>query len=998
MPTSAPFLSLIPRRATQVARRLHGLCWTTASQPTVIAGPVNDPPVELAAAQSQTMAAVLPGELFAPWRPGVRGEPGNDGVIWGNRWFRLSVPAANAEQRGRRVLRWSCHGEATVFIDGQAWAGIDPGHPWCDLPDHACELWIDVGTYETAFWCPGHMGGGPTSRGLRFDGAAISLRNQEAWDARADLLSLLSVAERLAAPRRVPRAWEQWGRQYDMDTLPTPLRPLLRGLSDCCDAFDTGGLAAFVPAVASLRANFPAEWWQPSDCIVGHSHLDLVWLWPEDIGERKSHHTWATMLRLLDRHPSFRFMTTSPLHLRALERRDPELYGRVMAQVAAGRWELTGGFALECDTLLPTGEALARCLAYGQREFRRLCDSPSTVAWLPDCFGFCACLPQILAQGGISGFYTSKATWSAVTRFPYDTFVWRHGEAGITTHLRMEGPDRGQVNRQGDIVQESLYSIGLGDGGGGTTEDQIEAVLRSADLVATPRQRFTDAEGFFTRLTSVRDQLPNWDGEIYLELHRGTLTSQAAYKRAYRAAEQAVQAHEAALAVTGGRALGIDDWERLLFGQFHDALPGTSISEVYHRLLPDLLAYGEVHRAAAARLLDRDGDPGVFNHLPVPRTAVVPADLAPAEAARQETNEGPVAAVALDALGGARALPPAVWQVATDRLDNGLASARFANGRLIGLSVEGDDCGLSAPVELMLHIDHPADFDAWDIDQQALALGEPVPMQDLVVVEHGPARAVLAGTVAIGGSSRAELRWILEAGCPWLRLEIDVDWQERHRLLRLAVPTTWRGRHARFGAPFGSVLRDQRYGGDSVLAQWEVPASRWAAVTDDDGAGLALLTEAQWGFSCRDGLLGVSLLRSPTYPDPDCDRGRHLLRLALGRHRSVADGDRLPSAAAAEALFAPVIQQRGPLPTAPVQFIDAGSLVPVWISPCADGENCILRLHEVAGRRGIASIRAREAVPVDLLEQATGPTLTALDGIIHLPYTPDAIIGLRVRP
>jgi alpha-mannosidase len=263
--------------------------------------------------------------------------------------------------------------------------------------------------------------------------------------------------------------------------------------------------------------------------------------------------------------------------------------------------------------------------------------------------------------------------------------------------------------------------------------------------------------------------------------------------------------------------------------------------------------------------------------------------------------------------------------------------------RLESLAIDGQDLPLAAPAGLALYHDAPANFDGWDIDHDALR--RPL---------SGAVRVVLRGSARLGTASQLIISWIIEAGCPWLQVELEIDWREGHRLLKFHCKTAFLGRTARFGAPFGSVARPQQAGDACDEAMWEVPGSRWAAVTDDEGTGPAMVTEAKYGFSCCDGDLGPSLLRAPTDPDPKADRGTYRLRFAIGAHRDVGTAERPCTAASADLLFSPaVVVAGGVLAPPPFAFDHLGSLVPAWTRPRPEG-GFEVRLHEVAGRRGQA--------------------------------------------
>lgn len=998
-----PLPQLIPQRVKQTKAQVEALIWERSQRLDVYGGPVNAEPVPLSAGARQRLRRVQPGEHFGPAGGG-----------WHQRWFRVRVPSASASDKGRRFLQWDCQGETTAHINGAPWAGLDLAHRTCPLPDRAATLWLDCSTWQTGIWPPG-MGAGAVQigpYGLRFDGCSLRVRNPLAWNVSCDLDVLIQLATVLLKQDDL-KSTSGFGYVRPLESCAPLLRVLLRGLDDACDAFVHDGLPALATALQALFRRLPAEAWQPVAALSGHAHLDLVWLWPEMATERKGVHSFATQLRLLERYPEVTFVQSQPALYRAVERRAPALMRQIRRRIREGRWEVMGGFEVEPDNNLPCGEALARSLAYGQREIAALRGAISGVCWIPDVFGYSACLPQILRLGGIEHFYTTKMTWSQITKFPYNSFVWRGSDGSeVLAHLCSTGYN-GAVevdnlvsamrdHRQVDVHSELLLPTGFGDGGGGLTEAMCERARRVANLAGVPKARWTTSAAFFRRLQRVRDRLPVYQGELYLEYHRGTYTTQSEFKRLYRAAETALQTHEAVRVVRGGKAVRDAAWLRVLFCQFHDALPGSSIGLVYAQLNAELAVIGvrelDAARHEIARGSARRGAV-VFNPLPLPRTVVVELP--------QRAKGRPLALVRLPPLAAVPLTDSATEtavRVTPTVLDNGIVRAAFdANGQLVALTVDGTGLALAAPTGFALYHDLPANFDAWDIDHYTLKSGRRVasPLR-LSVIERGPLRARLRGTAAIGKDSSITVDYILDAGSRHLRIETRVDWRESHRLLKFHVPTASRGRWARFGCPFGSIQRPQLPGVAADEAMWEVPGSRWAAVTDEDGTGLAILTEAKYGFSCRDGDLALTVLRSPKMPDRNADMGKHHIRFAIGRHETHTTGSVLSTAAAADALFAPLlICDRSAAVPPPLELENLGTLVPSWVLPLERGGGFILRLHETNGSAGVARLRLAQAPRavdlVDFLERRIGRVTRVDRRTFDINYRPYQVVSVRVR-
>ena len=1024
MPTTTnPLPQLIAPRLVKARDRIRNQIWETPVDLAALMGPLNDELLSLAEGKKQKLKPIAKGETYGP---------GNGS--WKQRWFKVEVPAAKAADKGRRYLRWDVQGETTAFIDGKPYAGLDVAHRHCPLPDKATTIWLDCGLWVTGIWCPGAKG--IDQFGPRFDGCQVVVRNDEAWQAFWDIECLIqSVSwqyKRNEFPIGDAQGWSLYKLTHERVT--PLLRQMLRRLDDAVDAYDVGGLTAFRKAAKAIYSEFKNPSWTPYATVVGMAHIDLVWLWPENVAEHKGVHTFATQLRLMERYPEYIFNQSQPALTRAIERLEPALATEIEKRITQGRWEMTGGFEVECDNQLPCGESLARSIVIGQKKFKELRGEYSNICWLPDVFGYSASLPQILRLGGVTGFYTTKMTWSAVTRFPYNSFVWKgHDGSEVLTHLSSTGYNQ-EINaeplntaldehRQADVHQEMLIAVGYGDGGGGTTEDMCERARRFSDLAGVPKVRWSTGEQFFTRMAKQRSRLPVYQGELYLEYHRGTYTTQSEFKRLHRRAETALQVQEAVRVVTTLQPLDEKPWQRVAFSQFHDAIPGSSIGLVYQQLNPELEKIGSAALKTAASELSKTGKHAgylVFNPLAVPRTVVVELPI-DAKSLRtpdgmalpvQKNGKGKVlAAIELPALGSVRLLPndapiPAtgIRAVSASVLDNGTVQAHFnRDGQLAGVVVDGRELRLTAPAGLMMYHDHPGNFDAWDIDHYSRGTGKPVANKlSLTVIEKGPARAVIRGS-GLAGSSPVTIDYVLEAGSRHLQVIVTIDWKEEHQLLKYHVRTDYLGRWARFGTPFGSIQRPQLPGVQSDEAMWEVPGARWAAVTDEDGTGVALLSNAKYGYSCREGDLGLSLLRSPRDPDPTADIGTHTMVFAIGEHRAISEGTAHATAVAADTLFTPtVVVAGGALNPAPFSFDDLGTLAPSWVLPASDGKGFIIRLHETNGSTGAAVLnlanRPANVTRVDFLERKFPGEVRKLDTHTwQVPYKPYEVISILVR-
>jgi alpha-mannosidase len=487
-----------------------------------------------------------------------------------------------------------------------------------------------------------------------------------------------------------------------------------------------------------------------------------------------------------------------------------------------------------------------------------------------------------------------------------------------------------------------------------------------------------------------------------------------------RAAERGLQLLEAVRCATGGGPAPCDDWRRTIFAQFHDYVTGSSIHEVYAEGGAELAAIAERCVQTAARDLSGRGNaPALFNPLPRPRLVLRAAG---ADGLIGTAMLPPLTRAPLADLPAGPAVAPV--KATSRRLDNGRLRADFdAFGRIRALSVDGRQVPVAAPLgELVIHSDRPALFEAWDIDRPAMALGKPVRSRAAIeVMQTGGTSATLVCQRSLGEAGEATIRYTLEAGAPVLRIGVDVEWRRPEAMLKMTFPTACRGTHARFAAPFGSVLRRQVPGDLASEAQWEVPASRWAAVSDDaERDGLFVVTKDKYGFSCRDGTLGLTLLRSaaitcegadtharashpPTLrrtqaPAKFSDLGSHRIELAVGRHDAAAPRDEQP-AAWADLLYQTPVVCRGVARSAGFLGLEGGeTLQPVWAMPLGRGR-WILRLNETLGQRGSARLRLAggwRARRVDLRGRPAGPARD-LKTLSFGPYALVSVLIERIR-
>ena len=792
--------------------------------------------------------------------------------------------------------------------------------------------------------------------------------------------------------------------------------------------------------------------------LTGHAHLDLAWLWPVEETRRKARRTFASVLGLMDRYDDFVFNQSSAQLYEWIEADAPELFGRIKERVAEGRWETVGGAWVEPDCQIPSGESFARQLFYGQRFFEERFGRRSTVAWFPDTFGYSPGLPQLLRGAGMSGFFTYKLNWNETNDFPHDLFVWEGIDGSRVVAHTFENPG---TDYNGDVApldlrgtwrdfggkrhhEESIFAFGWGDGGGGPTEKMLENYARLKSFPAMPRLRMARVDDFFGALPD--HGLPRWVGELYLELHRGTLTTQAKVKKLNREAEHRLLEAEAfaTLAARGGAEYPARRLERLwktvLLNQFHDILPGSSISEVYedtHRELQDAVSGAmEARDIALSQLSRRDGSGenrvilGNAALHPRPLTAVLPVGegLSAADAdgktlPSQRTAEG-LLVHAPD-----REVPGLGWTSLTLLRDGpgaeapdeasrvravGAGGGAYVENGLLRVEVGADgslhsvyDVEAGREVldgrgnQLWAYADKPPNWDAWDVEQDYVLEGKEVPAAESVeVLEDGPLRAAVRVERRFGGS-RISQTYKLLSGSRRLDVETRVEWHERQTLLRALFPVTVRSHEATFETMYGVARRPTHRNTSWDEARFEVCAHRFADLSES-GYGVALLNDGKYGHSARDNVLGVSLLRGPLYPDPLADEGEHAFTYSLFPHPH--DWTESGVTREAFALNSPLAAATGGGAQNGFGLVEASGLELALggLKAAGDGRGVVLRLYEPHGARGQCRLTfpggLRGAEKTNLLEDGQGEILEVGDDALSLEVRPFEVVTLRLEP
>ncbi|MAS04675.1 MAG: alpha-mannosidase [Ahrensia sp.] len=756
-------------------------------------------------------------------------------------------------------------------------------------------------------------------------------------------------------------------------------KPDPEGLDDRARASVTAAHDRLASTLAGLKERYPQ---QGKVLLTGHAHIDLAWLWPYEETRRKVRRTFSTALSLIEASPDFIFNQSTAAYYAQLEEDDPALLDAIRKQVAAGRWETIGGMWVEPDTNMPTGESLVRQVLYGQRYFEKQFGVRHKVCWLPDCFGFSGALPQILRQAGIEHFFTIKVNWSETNKFPLDLFWWEGIDGSkVLVHTfdnPMEGyngfvrPDcltptwknfRGKTDHD-----ETLLAVGYGDGGGGVTPEMIDREVQLRNFPAIPAARWGRVESFFERAKAGEPGrgYPVWSGEIYLELHRATLTTQADVKKLHRQAERALITAETlsslAALMGGPQPVNLEPaWRLVLKNEFHDILPGSGVAETARDARNEL---GSVVRLAGAA--QRAGMATIERGLPKGKieTALIvanpsatprPLDLTLPDGRHVATPDVvPALGVTVADLDALEATPGLV--VMANRLENAhLRAVIGADGTIASLihKASGREALAERGNQLWVYpADKPRDWDAWDIDEDYAKRGEELTdVRSMDIVEASAHRGQIR-VVKTWRHSTITQTYVLTANGKRLDIRTQIDWHDRRALVRTRNPVAVRAREATFECALGAVKRATHQNTSWEQAQFEVPGHRFCDLSEP-GFGVALLNDAKYGHSAKGNVLGLSLVRGPVWPDPLADEGRHDFTYSLYPH----EGDWHEGGVREEAEWLnqpPVSAVTTGLDTYSASLV-AFDGIPAALSalkPAENGDGLILRVYEPAGRRG----------------------------------------------
>lgn len=851
--------------------------------------------------------------------------------------------------------------EGRIWLNGKAYSAIDEFHKGATIQETGH---VEVRVFTARCLSEPSL--------VKFGITLIHKKTESLYHRIRFLLSVIKeLPEENKERSEFIRILDSTVRMLDIRDLNYPIQlPQVRQHDKNSHAFYNSVDAALQHLISSLGSLPKPSSSDPAISVIGYSHIDTCWLWPYDITRFKTANTATTMLRLLNNPPfdfddnssvKWKFLATSPQHYKWLKEDCPEIYERIVEKISKKRWVADGASWIEPDTSLPSGESLVRQIVLGTRFFTKELGCKQTVLFLPDCFGFSANLPQIMRKANLDSFVTSKISWSEYTKFPHSTFVWRGIDGsdvlthfittpsswsyqtatytGVTTAYEMIGTLKSYKQR--DLLPTSaLHTSGNGDGGGGITEEMVWNMNLMNELPSVPgvpRLVFPSLEELFIPIREKKDQLPIWDDELYLEYHRGTLTTQEEVKRQNRMLEAHLHNVEWLYTILNSvfnfedkKLLGEIEstWEDTLLFHFHDAIPGSSVNEANQDIIkrgrPRLARLREIEELLSKEISSHIRTPTnensqiIFNTLSHKRTVgsqiihpcgwmvkdenlVLSKDeTVTTTYERTKDNNYTIHELKEPFLSSSLQPTTVPGKIKIDPKTRTVTTPFFKvvfneNGT-IGSATDlktGREY-LSAPGnQFELYEDRPINWPAWDIQlyHKEMQLKPP----KFVGFDFNPKNSngeattnsiVLHYEIERVGDGPAETSTINQTLTfselsPFIDFQTTVNWTQHDKLLKVSFPTTIRSRSARFGIQFGHIQRPTHKNTKRDMAKFEANG-RWADLSESSN-GVSLCSDVKVGFDVHENVIRLSLLKAPMQTDQWADFGirKFVYRLVL---------------------------------------------------------------------------------------------------------------------
>lgn len=699
---------------------------------------------------------------------------------------------------------------------------------------------------------------------------------------------------------------------------------------------------------------------------IGHSHLDLAWLWPLRETKRKACRTFTHQIANMKRYPDYIYGASQPQQFEFVKETHPEIYKELQEYAKKGQLECQGAMWVEADMNVPSGEALIRQILYGKKFFREEFGQEMNICWLPDVFGYNGNLPQILKKSGIPYFLTIKLSWNEHNAFPNRSFKWTgiDGSEVLThmppaetynaaaspacAHFAMEHyPER-------EISSNAVMLYGIGDGGGGPSEAHIEMGRRQKALKASPVMRFGTSKEFFAKLEKEKEQLPEYFGELYLEKHQGTYTTQAFNKLSNRRCEYALQNLEVLCTMASLKGYKYPKqvletlWKQVLLLQFHDILPGSSIQRVYTESKEDYLRIAGKIKEQQELVLEflREEEESIYAYNPTSFSKKVFIK-----------NNDQWLSGELPSLGMGKLEPWANENKMTytrNSIDNGLLKVVFAEDGTISSMVDkktGFEYAGEYLNRLTIYEDEYLEYNAWDIEWEYYK-------KPYTVLKPDSTEIFADGPVSVHRSiyHHGETEIIQEAklypDSQVLFFHTICHWHEKLKMLRADFAPSFYSDKVKCDIQMGALMRSTKEETPQEKAQFEICAHKYVDVSDEN-RGLSLMNDCKYGHRVKNGMISLNLLRAPIYPDPEADLGDHEFTYALFPHEGICDERTVEES---YLLNQQPILIKGKMPEISIVQTSAKNVVVETIKLAEDGKGIILRIYEATGKETAVTI------------------------------------------
>ncbi|NLK27103.1 MAG: alpha-mannosidase, partial [Clostridiales bacterium] len=737
----------------------------------------------------------------------------------------------------------------------------------------------------------------------------------------------------------------------------------------------------------------------PTAVLTGHSHMDTAWLWPVSETIRKNARTLSNQMNLMEQYPEYRYLQSSALHSYMIEKNYPSIFEQMKKLIAEKRYEPNGGVWVECDCNIASGESLVRQFLWGQRYTKEKFDYLADCFWLPDTFGYSAAIPQIMKGFGIRYFLTTKLAWNDTNRFPYDTFIWEGiDKSQVLAHFfvmdtwvdpkslleRINGINYNNGLKCKQACNERLVAFGYGDGGGGPTFEMIETARRLSDLEGCPKTRYQSVSDFMQHIEETYTNLPRYKGELYLELHRGTLTGKQQIKKNNRRSEIALhnlELLETIQSVQEGKVASDKNyrhlWEILLKNQFHDILPGTCISLAHDCSIKEtnglLEEASEIEKRYLHSEIQEEEFYSVLNTLGFSYKAIVEIDtnkkLIDPKGILKTQKITDMEGNTVLKVSGLELKPFAHTSIhLKESTDTDSSPFHYENNQLItpfakvtfnqdghiasfidrrnGRELcEGIPFGSFASFE-----DVPAGWDGWDVDADSMKRlqVEKNRLLSREVVSDGEVEFRIRSHYKVCNHSTIIQDLIFYADSPLVEYDTKLLWRDKHQFLKAMFGTSICAQYAVHEIQFGNMKRPTTRNNSIEQAMFEVCCHKYMDLSEPS-YGIAFLNDCKYGISVEDGTVGISLAKGGTRPDERGDMGDYRFRYGILPHMTGFQAQEviLP---AYQFNYKPIVTQHSKRSSEPLLSINRGNLIIETIKPCEDAQKAfIARIYEAEG-------------------------------------------------